>query len=222
MNSALIESVKEGIKKISSKYLSEEDGYLVDTFLANFTASKASSLLAADFGSIMDCARQMMRERIVVDGVYNALIVRGNKMSIHENLKKVLAKLGEERGIYVSCGVFSKTQIQHLRKNELTVPDSPADMPLGLEYGPAKSVFDAAAVVTCVKEKGIMIHRELTSVSNLLNSARREIKDGVLCVVHNYRGTRRYTPDHGPWAGGSDSLEMIKKTAIRQALKYIL
>lgn len=172
------------------------------------------------------CLRQVLTERIIVDGLYYALIIRGDRLSIHENIKHTIAKLSEAENVYFFVVVFSDSQIKYLHEKSLKLPITVADIPLSPERQNATSVFDAHTVVVNFVKKsevsGIPFHREVSLVDNLLKSVGKIRENGKMYNVLARGGatTKILERSTSPWAMASHGLEMLKKTALRQATKY--
>lgn len=225
--------VEEFLEKEAKKLLqarhdnadsSEDDRYLLGAVISSII--KDTNIDDENYFKIKPCNiksifRRVLDEKLLVDGVSYCIIRRGDKIDLHENLQNTLSKLSSEQNINIFVSVFSKSQAEFLRKEGLIVPESPSKMPLSTEYSHATDIFDCQLVVVRVLKDGKEVNREVFTKDLLLSTARIVIKDKKVCVVSKFKGVERLSTASIPWSSGSDSLEMLKKTAIRKVLKNL-
>lgn len=157
---------------------------------------------------------------IIIDGVSHALLLRNGKVEIQEILKATTSRISKELGIAIFTSAFSDSQAAYLKKHEMTIPEDACSLPLSAG-DPPESLFDCAGILVRGLINGQCVHRCYYTTKSLLVTARKELVNGKVSSYNTTRDGRRYFPAPPTWASGTDSIEMLRKTAVRNFIKYI-
>lgn len=216
------------VTKIYSKLVdnhkeSPEKSYLIDKFIMALIA--APSLLNCSPNSIQACWLKIWEEEIDIDNVCYSLVPQNGKMVLMEVLKHTTTRLGREFKAIFCTTVFSDKQVEYLKGKPYPehITELPADLP------PATSIYNTATIIIKLVqlESGLKIYEQQYPTETLLETARKRIivgQNGKKSLVNERvgrGGAKIVEPATGVWASeGSDSLEMLKKTAVRKFIKY--
>lgn len=157
---------------------------------------------------------------VMIDNITNALLLRNGKVEIQEVLKATTSRLTKDMGLAIFTSLFSEKQVAYLREHEMKVPDDPSDLPLSAGEPPG-SLFDCGGVLVRGIIDGNCVHKCYYTTRNLLATARKEIVGNKVSSYNITKDGRRYSQAPPNWSCGTDSLEMLRKTAVRNFIKYV-
>lgn len=158
---------------------------------------------------------------IVIDNIICSLIVRGSKVEVHEDLKKAVRIVSKERGLTIVTNPISFKQFDYLEKNNLPMPKDSSLLPVSAGVLPT-SIHDCAGInVVALSGKDVAFSSYYPR-DFLLSCARKDVgKDGRHVMSYNVlRSGKKYIDAPASWSGGTDSIEMLRKTAVRNFVKY--